>query len=121
MFKTDTKKRARKQIRVRKKISGSQERPRISIFRSNSEIYAQIIDDGNNATIAAASSLSKEIAEELKGLKTKTEKAKAVGKLLAKRALEKGCLVVVFDRSGYQYHGRVKAVAEGAREGGLKF
>lgn len=121
MFKTDTKKRIRKQIRVRKKISGSTEKPRISIFRSNTEIYAQLIDDSKNATIVAASTLSKEIAEELKTVKTKTAQAKIVGKYLAKLAVEKGHTLVVFDRGGYQYHGRVRAVAEGAREGGLKF
>jgi large subunit ribosomal protein L18 len=121
MFKADTQKRSRKQTRVRKKISGSTERPRISIFRSNNEIYAQLIDDSKNCTLVAASSLSKEIAEELKAIKTKTAKAKVVGKLLAKLAVEKGFSVAVFDRGGYQYHGRVKAVAEGAREGGLKF
>ncbi len=121
MFKKDTEKRIRKQVRVRKKISGTSERPRISIFRSNTEIYAQLIDDSKNATLASASSLSKEIAEELKTVKTKTEKAKMVGKLLAKLAVEKGFTTAVFDRGGYQYHGRVRAVAEGAREGGLKF
>ena len=121
MFKTDNQKRIRKQIRVRKKISGSSERPRISIFRSNTEIYAQLIDDSKGVTIVTASSLSKEISEELKTVKTKIERAKIVGKLLAKLAIEKGCTAAVFDRGGYQFHGRVKAVAEGAREGGMKF
>lgn len=121
MFKADTQKRIRKQIRVRKKISGSTERPRISIFRSNTEIYAQLIDDSKNSTIVAASTLSKEIAEDLKTVKTKIEKAKVVGKYLAKLAIAQGYTTAVFDRGGYQYHGRVKAVAEGAREGGLKF
>ncbi len=121
MFKKDTQKRTRKQIRVRKKIAGSTERPRIAIFRSNSGIYAQLIDDSKGVTVASSSTLSKEIAEELKAVKTKTEQAKIVGKHLAKIAIEKGFSVVVFDRGGYQYHGRVKAVAEGAREGGLKF
>lgn len=121
MFKTDNQKRARKQIRVRKKISGTTERPRISIFRSNIEIYAQLIDDSKGVTIVTASSLSKEIKEELKTVKTKIEKAKMVGKLLAKLSIEKGFTAAVFDRGGYQYHGRVKAIAEGAREGGMKF
>lgn len=121
MFKTDNKKRERKQIRVRKKISGSTERPRIAIFRSNNEIYAQLIDDSNGVTIVTTSSIAKEMKEELKSAKTKIEKSKLVGKFLAKLAVEKGYTTAVFDRGGYQYHGRVKAVAEGAREGGLKF
>ena len=121
MFKTDNQKRARKKVRVRKKLSGTAERPRISVFRSNSEIYAQLIDDGKGVTIASASSLSKEIAEDIKSAKTKIDQAKVVGKLLGKIAVEKGMTTAVFDRGGYRYHGRVKAVANGAREGGIKF
>jgi large subunit ribosomal protein L18 len=105
-------------MRIRKKIFGTHEAPRISVFRSNKEIYAQIIDDLNGRTLVAASSREKELA----GIKkTKTEKAAEVGRLLAQRALSAGITTVRFDRNGYLYHGRVKALAEAAREGGLKF
>ena len=105
--------------RVRKKIYGTAERPRISVFRSNKHIYGQIIDDDLGNTLVSASSL--EISkEELQG-KTKTEQAELVGKLLAEKALQKGIKAVVFDRNWYKYHGRVKAFAEGARKGGLLF
>lgn len=112
--------RIRRHLRIRKKIFGTPERPRLSVFRSLKHIYAQIIDDTIGHTLAAASTLDPEIREELKG-KTKTEQAKLVGKLIAKRALEKGITKVVFDRGGHKYHGRVKALAEAAREGGLIF
>lgn len=103
---------------IRKKISGTATKPRLSVFRSNSEIYAQLIDDVNGNTLAAASSKDKSIA----GQKiTKTEKGKLVGSAIAAKATELGLKDVVFDRGGYLYHGRVKAVAEGAREGGLQF
>jgi large subunit ribosomal protein L18 len=104
--------------RVRKVITGSGERPRMSVFRSNKDIYVQLIDDQSGTTIAAASSRAKGIADQKV---TKSEKAKLVGKLIAERALESGILSVVFDRNGYLYHGRVKALADSAREGGIKF
>ncbi|MBM4170285.1 MAG: 50S ribosomal protein L18 [Ignavibacteria bacterium] len=121
MFLKDNKKRARKKARVRRKISGTAERPRLSVFRSLNHIYAQVIDDNNKNTLAAASTKDKELADELKTSKGKASKSKLVGMLLAKRVLDKGINAVVFDRSGYQYQGRIKALAEGAREGGLKF
>jgi len=108
--------RSKRQKRIRGKISGTSERPRISVFRSNKAVYAQIIDDTTGATLAAAR--SGEV--DAKGL-NKTGVAKQVGQLLAERAKGKGVEQVVFDRSGYLYHGRVKALAEGAREGGLLF
>jgi large subunit ribosomal protein L18 len=111
--------RLRKRLRIRQKISGTNERPRMSVFKSNKQIYVQLIDDNAGVTLAAASSRNKEIAEK-KGLK-KTEQAKLVGKLIAEISKSKGINSVVFDRGGYLYHGRVKQLAEGAREGGLKF
>ena len=104
--------------RVRKVITGSAERPRMTVFRSNKDIYVQLIDDQSGTTLAAASSRAKGIADQKV---TKSEKAKLVGKLIAERALESGILTVVFDRNGYLYHGRVKALADSAREGGIKF
>ncbi len=104
--------------RIRKMSFGTAERPRLSVFRSNKEIYAQIIDDTTGKTLAAASSRDKEL-EKTKG--TKSEIAVAVGKSLAERAKAAGVEKVAFDRGGYQYHGRVKSLAEGAREGGLNF
>jgi len=104
--------------RIRKKISGTPERPRLSVFRSNKDIYVQIIDDTAGITLAAASSRDKDIAAK-EG--TKTEKAGMVGEKIAKIALEKGIEKVVFDRGKHIYHGRIKALAEGARKGGLKF
>jgi large subunit ribosomal protein L18 len=103
--------------RVRKNIFGSSERPRLSVFRSNKQIYAQIIDDVNGITLVSASSYKLKDAEG----KNKSEQAVVVGKLLAKNAVKAGLESVVFDRNGYQYHGRIKSLAEGAREGGLKF
>jgi large subunit ribosomal protein L18 len=105
-------------FRVRSKISGTTQKPRLSVFRSNSEIYAQLIDDQTGQTLAAASSKEKDILAQ-KG--TKVEKSKLVGAAIARKATELGLKDVTFDRSGYLYHGRVKAVAEGAREGGLLF
>ena len=102
--------------RVRRKISGTAECPRLNVFRSNKNIYAQLIDDVAGVTLASASTLDKEVS---KG--TKTEQAVAVGKLVAERANAKGISEVVFDRGGYLYHGRVKALADAARENGLKF
>ncbi len=110
----------RRKARVRKKVLGTHTRPRLNVFRSNGHIYAQIIDDSSAKTVIAASTLSKEIAATAMKLK-KTEAAKKVGELVAKKAIEKGIEKVVFDRSGYIYHGRVKALAEGARGAGLKF
>ena len=104
--------------RIRKKISGASAKPRLSVFRSNADIYAQLIDDANGVTLAAASSRQKDIAAQKA---PKTEKSKLVGAAIATKAKELGITTVVFDRGGYIYHGRVKAVAEGAREGGLQF
>ncbi|MDP3181618.1 MAG: 50S ribosomal protein L18 [Desulfobaccales bacterium] len=112
--------RLKRQQRIRKKISGSGERPRLSVFRSARHIYAQIIDDSQGRTLAAASTLSPEVRGKLGGLK-KAEAAREVGKLLAVKAKEKGISSVVFDRNGFLYHGRVKAVAESCREHGLEF
>jgi large subunit ribosomal protein L18 len=111
---------ARQKIRyrIRKKISGAPSKPRLSVFRSNTDIYAQLIDDTNGVTIAAASSKQKDIAAQKA---PKTEKSKLVGAAIAAKAKDLGITTVVFDRSGYIYHGRVKAVADGAREGGLQF
>ena len=103
---------------IRKKISGTTQKPRLSVFRSNTEIYVQVIDDTTGKTLVAASSRDKDIAAQ-KG--TKTEKSKLVGAAGARKAKELGLETVVFDRGGNLYHGRVKAVADGAREGGLKF
>ena len=105
-------------FRVRRKISGTTQKPRLSVFRSNNDVYAQLIDDETGQTLAAASSREKDIAAQ-KG--TKVEKSKLVGAAIARKATELGLKDVTFDRSGYLYHGRVKAVAEGAREGGLLF
>lgn len=121
MLKKDKLRKRRKVLRVRKNIFGSPERPRLSVARSLNHIYAQLIDDSTNTTLAAASSRSADIAEEIKKAKSKTDKSVIVGSLLAKKAIEKGINNVVFDRGGYKYHGRIKAVAEGARKGGLKF
>ena len=117
---SNSKSSARQKIRyrIRKKISGTTSKPRLSVFRSNSDIYAQLIDDSTGTTIVAASSKQKDISAQKA---PKTEKSKMVGEAIAKKATELGIKDVVFDRSGYIYHGRVKAVAEGAREGGLKF
>ncbi len=103
---------------IRSKITGSGEMPRMSVFRSNKQIYVQVVDDVAGTTLASASSLSKEVAE-LKG--TKIDQAKKVGELVAKVALENGIAQVVFDRNGFLYHGRIKALGEAARTGGLKF
>ncbi|KAF0150860.1 MAG: large subunit ribosomal protein L18 [Ignavibacteria bacterium] len=119
MFLRDNKAKAKKHFRVRKKVTGTGERPRLCVYRSLNNIYAQVIDDTKGVTLTEASSFSKELAEELKAAKGKVSKSKMVGVLVAKKAKEKGITSVVFDRGGLQYHGRVKAVAEGAREGGL--
>jgi large subunit ribosomal protein L18 len=104
--------------RIRKKVSGVAAKPRLSVFRSNADIYVQLIDDNEGKTLASASSKDKDIAAQ-KG--TKTEKSKLVGQAIARKATELGINTVVFDRGGNLYHGRVKSVADGAREGGLQF
>ena len=109
--------RIKRHQRVRKNISGTAERPRLNVYRSLNHIYAQIIDDVNGVTLVAASSMDKDFTE----YGGNCEAAKAVGNAVAKKALEKGIKAVVFDRGGYLYHGRVAALAEGAREGGLDF
>lgn len=110
--------RTRIKNRVRKIVSGTAERPRMSVFRSNKQIYAQLIDDTQGITLLTISSKAKEIAEKEA---TKSEKAALVGKMMAEKALVAGITNVVFDRNGYLYHGRVKQLADAAREGGLKF
>ena len=108
-------------FRIRKRVAGSSERPRLVVFRSLNNIYAQLIDDINHKTICTVSTLNKEVKEELKDKTTKVSDSKVVGKVIAAKAKEKNISKVVFDRNGYLYHGRVKAVADGAREGGLEF
>lgn len=110
--------RQRLRFRIRKTISGTEQRPRLAVFRSNKEIYAQLIDDVNGKTITAASSRDKDIDA---SKTNKVEAAKLVGKAIAEKAQKAGVETVSFDRGGYLYHGRVKSLAEGAREGGLKF
>lgn len=112
--------RVRRHIRVRKKVSGTSERPRLNVYRSLEHIYAQVIDDLSGVTLASASTVDAELRAELSSL-NKTEQAKAVGKAIAERAKAKGVESVVFDRGGYPYHGRVKALADASREGGLVF
>lgn len=118
--KTRSTARNRRHTRVRQDIKGTPQRPRLSVFRSLSGIYAQVIDDINGNTLVSASTIDPALREQVKNLK-QAEKARLVGKTLAERALGKGIQVVSFDRGGYKYIGRVKALAEGAREGGLKF
>ena len=112
--------RERRRRRVRMKLSGTSGRPRLSVFRSLDNIYAQVIDDVEGRTLASASSLDKDLKSEMSD-KTKKEQAELVGKTVAERAKVAGIETVVFDRGGFLYHGRVKALADGAREGGLKF
>lgn len=122
MIKKDyTKRRLRIKETVRKKIFGTTERPRLSVYRSLNEIYGQIIDDTTGKTLVAISSIAKDVKAEAASTKSKIEKSVLVGKALAKKAIEKNITTVVFDRNGYLYHGRIKAFADGAREGGLKF
>ena len=116
---TKQERRFRIRKRIRKTIQGTSEFPRLSVFRSNKQIYVQLIDDDSGATLVSASSRNKEVAE--KKNVSKSEQAKLVGKLIADKCIAKGINNVVFDRGGYLYHGRVKELAEGAREGGLKF
>lgn len=112
--------RERRRRRIRMKISGTPERPRLNVFRSTEQIYAQLIDDVSGHTLVSASSIDRELKADMDG-KTKTEQATLVGKQIAARAQAAGIEQVVFDRGGFLYHGRIKALADGAREGGLKF
>ena len=116
LSKTDRRERLR--FRIRKTVSGTTQRPRLAVFRSNKEIYAQIIDDVNGVTITAASTRDKDIDA---SKSNKIDAAKLVGKAIAEKALKAGVESITFDRGGYLYHGRIKSLAEGAREGGLKF
>jgi large subunit ribosomal protein L18 len=112
--------RARRQRRIRARVSGSGERPRLNVYRSLMHIYAQVIDDTTGQTLVSASTIDAEMRAQMAG-KKKADQAKLVGQIVAERAKAAGFTRVVFDRGGYRYHGRVKAVAEGAREGGLEF
>lgn len=116
---TKLERRKRIKLRIRKHISGTADKPRMAVFRSNCQIYVQLIDDLKGRTLVSASSLEKPIQEQ--GKLKKTDQARLVGKLIAEKAKKAGIEQVVFDRGGYLYHGRVKNLAEGAREGGLKF
>jgi len=116
--KVKTARRQRIRFNIRKNVNGTATRPRLSVFRSNTDIYAQVIDDVNGVTIAAASTKDKDIKGQTG---TKSDKSKLVGAAVARKAVELGVKEVVFDRGGYLYHGRVKSVGEGAREGGLQF
>ena len=116
---TKLERRSRIKLRIRKVVYGTKDKPRLTVYRSNKQIYVQLIDDAEGKTLLSVSSKTKEIAEKA-GI-TKTEQAKLVGKLAAEKSKESGITTVVFDRNGYLYHGRIKALAEAAREGGLKF
>jgi len=120
MAKTRSSARIIRHKRIRKHISGTSERPRLSVFRGLSQIYAQVIDDKEGHTLASASSIDQALRSQMDGL-NKTEQAKLVGKAVAERARAKGIQQVIFDRGGYRYIGRVKALADAAREGGLEF
>ena len=112
--------RLRRHVRVRKNLKGTTERPRLNVFRSLSAIYAQVIDDQTGRTLLSASTVDRDLREKMQGLK-KAEQAKLVGQTVAERAKDKGIETVVFDRGGYRYIGRIKALADGAREAGLQF
>lgn len=114
-------KRIRRKHHIRKQVNGTPERPRLTVYRSLSHIYAQIIDDVNGNTIVSASTLDKDIRETIKSDAKKVDISKQIGEAIAKRALEKNIDTVAFDRNGFLYHGRIKALAEGARKAGLKF
>jgi large subunit ribosomal protein L18 len=118
---SSAKSREKRKKRVRKKVRGTTESPRLSIFRSSKNIYAQIIDDSVSKTLVEASSLSKDITEEARKKGGNIEGATLIGKIIAERAIKSGIKKVVFDRNGFLYHGRIKALAEAAREGGLEF
>ncbi|MDD3554691.1 MAG: 50S ribosomal protein L18 [Deltaproteobacteria bacterium] len=113
--------RIRRKVRIRKKLSGTSERPRLVVFKSSKHIYAQIIDDTKHMTLLSASSLSKELQEQLKNVEGKIAVAQLVGKFVAQKAKANGITRIAFDRGGYIYHGRVKALADSAREAGLEF
>jgi large subunit ribosomal protein L18 len=113
--------RKRRHVRVRAKVNGTAARPRLNVFRSSAHIYAQVIDDVQGHTVAAASDLEQEVKDRVGSEAKKTDRARAVGAVIAERAKAAGFEDVVFDRGGFLYHGRIKAVADGAREGGLKF
>ncbi len=117
---TSSEARERRHERIRRRLRGTAERPRLNVFRSLQHIYAQVIDDDQGHTLAAASTLDPELRDRLDEL-NKSQQAASVGKLVAQRALAAGLKLVVFDRGGFPYHGRVKALADGAREGGLEF
>ncbi|PZN13392.1 MAG: 50S ribosomal protein L18 [Bacillota bacterium] len=119
--KTREEARQRRHRRVRKKVHGTAERPRLNVFRSLKHIYAQVIDDDAGVTLVAASTVEPELREAVGGYGGNVQAAQVVGRVIAERALAKGIERVVFDRGGYRYHGRVKALAEAAREAGLKF
>ena len=118
--KTRSAARIRRHARIRKQVSGTSDRPRLNVFRSLKEVYAQVIDDVEGHTLVSASTIDKDLRAQMGSL-NKSEQAKLVGKAVAERAKEKGIDSVVFDRGGYRYIGRIKALADGAREGGLKF
>ncbi len=113
--------RDRIKAKIRKKVKGTQERPRLVVFRSLNNIYAQLVDDVNYKTLLSVSTTHKDVSEKFKNIKGKIETSKVVGKIIAEKALAKNFSKVVFDRNGYLYHGRVKALADAAREGGLIF
>ena len=121
MFARKNNSRERSKIKIRKKISGTSDKPRMSIYRSLNQVYAQLVDDTTGSVLLSVSSLSKDVSEKLKDTKGKITKSIVVGTQLAEKALAKNITTVVFDRNGYRYHGRVKAIADGARKGGLKF
>lgn len=121
ILKNTLERRLKKKFRIRKKIVGTGNCPRLTVYRSLNHIYAQLVDDTTGTTLISVSTLSKEIREQVKGLRNRAEVAKIVGKLAGQKAVEKKIERAVFDRNGYLYHGRVKAVADGAREAGLKF
>ena len=117
---TRSRARIRRHRRVRKFLSGTPERPRLNVYRSSSQIYAQVIDDENSSTVVSASTIDRELRSKMEGL-TKIEEARLIGEEIARRAKSKGITTVIFDRGGYQYMGRVKALSDGARKGGLEF
>ena len=123
MIKREDRKRLRlmRHKRLRKRVSGTPERPRLSVYRSEKHIYAQIIDDTKGVTLVAASTVEKELRDKLNQKTWNVQAAKEVGKIIAERATAKGIKEIVFDRGGYKYHGRIKALADSARESGLKF
>jgi large subunit ribosomal protein L18 len=121
IIKNSLERRLKKKLRVRKKVQGTPERPRFTVYRSLNHVYAQIVDDTTGKTLVAASTLSKDVRAQAKGEKNRIEVCKIVGAAAAKKALEKNIKQVVFDRNGFLYQGRIKAVADGARQAGLKF